>query len=203
MHCGAVFYTRSIFLRCLRYRENVAGSQILAGASINVKSFGTVQVGDEVPDVAPSALKSAWEATQQLLRQRKISAGHDISDGGLAVTLLEMAFSGNTGISVSHSLHVPDSLLKNHLLEDACARAVQSLAVQLVLLGPRFGNVNVQPLSSLSADYRWTSPGTDAVLTVPLAPCLPRSWGWCWRWLQRMRQRSRPPMRHRVCQPLP
>ena len=60
-----------------------------------------LQVGDEVPDVTPSALKGAWEATQQLLRQRKISAGHDISDGGIATTLLEMSFSGNTGISVS------------------------------------------------------------------------------------------------------
>ncbi|CAL5220912.1 g3007 [Coccomyxa viridis] len=58
------------------------------------------QVGDEVPDVASSALKGAWEATQQLLRQRKISAGHDISDGGIVTALLEMSFSGNTGISV-------------------------------------------------------------------------------------------------------
>ncbi len=59
-----------------------------------------LQVGDEVPDVAPAALKGAWEATQELLRQRKISAGHDISDGGLAVALLEMAFSGNVGLTV-------------------------------------------------------------------------------------------------------
>jgi phosphoribosylformylglycinamidine synthase len=57
-------------------------------------------VGDEVPDVAPQQLKAAWEATQQLLRQRKISAGHDISDGGITVALLEMAFAGNTGIKV-------------------------------------------------------------------------------------------------------
>ena len=53
-----------------------------------------------MPDVDSRELKAAWEATQQLLRQRKISAGHDISDGGLAVALLEMAFSGNTGIAV-------------------------------------------------------------------------------------------------------
>ena len=66
-----------------------------------------MQVGDEVPDVAPSALKGAWEATQQLLRQRKISAGHDISDGGLATTLLEMSFSGNTGISVRCCAKLP------------------------------------------------------------------------------------------------
>ncbi len=66
-----------------------------------------MQVGDEVPDVAPSALKSAWDATQLLLRQRKISAGHDISDGGLATTLLEMSFSGNTGISVRCFTELP------------------------------------------------------------------------------------------------
>jgi phosphoribosylformylglycinamidine (FGAM) synthase-like enzyme len=60
-----------------------------------------MQVGNEVPDVAASALKGAWEATQQLLWQRKISAGHDISDGGLVTALLEMSFSGNTGILVS------------------------------------------------------------------------------------------------------
>ncbi len=57
-----------------------------------------MQVGDEVPDVSASALEGAWEATQGLLRQRAISAGHDVGDGGLAVTLLEMAFSGNCGI---------------------------------------------------------------------------------------------------------
>ncbi len=68
--------------------------------ALSLVSVCARQVGDEVPDVSASELKAAWEATQQLLRQRKISAGHDISDGGLAVALLEMAFSGNTGITV-------------------------------------------------------------------------------------------------------
>ena len=62
--------------------------------------FFEYQVGDESPDVTPEALAGAWEATQQLLRSRHISAGHDISDGGAAVALLEMAFAGNTGIEV-------------------------------------------------------------------------------------------------------
>ena len=70
------------------------------GLSVYLVLCPVLQVGDEVPDVAPAALKGAWEATQELLRQRKISAGHDISDGGLAVALLEMAFSGNVGITV-------------------------------------------------------------------------------------------------------
>ena len=50
--------------------------------------------------MVPKTLAAAFEVTQTLLRQRCISAGHDISDGGIAVALLEMAFAGNTGIQV-------------------------------------------------------------------------------------------------------
>lgn len=60
----------------------------------------TPQLGDDSPDVEAAALAAAFETTQALLRQRKISAGHDISDGGIVVGLLEMAFGGNTGIKV-------------------------------------------------------------------------------------------------------
>lgn len=38
--------------------------------------------------------KRAWNVTQSLVQERKISAGHDISDGGLVTALLEMAFAG-------------------------------------------------------------------------------------------------------------
>lgn len=33
--------------------------------------------------------------------ERRISSGHDISDGGLITALLEMAFAGNCGINVN------------------------------------------------------------------------------------------------------
>ena len=58
------------------------------------------QLGDESPDVNVAALKAMYQTTQQLIAEDLISAGHDISDGGLAVTLLEMAFAGNCGIDV-------------------------------------------------------------------------------------------------------
>ena len=59
-----------------------------------------MQVGDSSPDVSPADLALVWEVTQSLLRRKAISAGHDISDGGIAVALAEMAFAGNTGIKV-------------------------------------------------------------------------------------------------------
>ena len=66
-----------------------------------------MQLGVESPDVEPKALAAAFQTTQALLRERVISAGHDISDGGVAVAVLEMAFGGNTGIQVSALLHSP------------------------------------------------------------------------------------------------
>lgn len=38
---------------------------------------------------------------QGLVDRKGISAGHDISDGGIVVALLEMAFAGNCGLRVS------------------------------------------------------------------------------------------------------
>lgn len=57
-----------------------------------------VQVGREVPDVDIVLLGKAYDVTQELVRSRAISAGHDISDGGIITTLLEMAFSGDCGL---------------------------------------------------------------------------------------------------------
>jgi phosphoribosylformylglycinamidine synthase len=60
------------------------------------------QIGNESADVENFAVfKKALEVTQDLIDQRKILAGHDRSDGGLIVTLLEMAFGGNCSIDVT------------------------------------------------------------------------------------------------------
>ncbi|KAI3470773.1 hypothetical protein Pfo_027436 [Paulownia fortunei] len=57
------------------------------------------QVGDECPDLDDvSYLKKVFNAVQDLIEEELISAGHDISDGGLLVSVLEMAFAGNCGI---------------------------------------------------------------------------------------------------------
>ena len=45
-------------------------------------------------------LSKCFAVTQNLLSRRLISSGHDVSDGGVITTLLEMAFAGNCGISI-------------------------------------------------------------------------------------------------------
>jgi len=60
------------------------------------------QLGDEAPDIEDAgALRSVFEAVQHLVRSGAIVSCHDVSDGGLIVTLLEMAFAGDKGWAVS------------------------------------------------------------------------------------------------------
>eukprot|EP00850_Spirogloea_muscicola_P008078 SM000042S15345 [mRNA] locus=s42:439990:449765:- [translate_table: standard] len=56
------------------------------------------QLGAECPDVDIAVLKKAFNTVQSLISRRLISAGHDISDGGLITALAEMAFAGNCGL---------------------------------------------------------------------------------------------------------
>lgn len=60
------------------------------------------QLGDEAPDIEdPQALKALFQAVQELVESGAIVACHDVSDGGLIVTLLEMAFAGDKGWCVA------------------------------------------------------------------------------------------------------
>lgn len=62
------------------------------------------QLGEQSPDLDdPQTLVSCFQVTQKLLRDRLLSAGHDVSDGGLITCLLEMAFAGNCGLDVEFS----------------------------------------------------------------------------------------------------
>jgi phosphoribosylformylglycinamidine synthase len=69
------------------------------GGSCLAQVYG--QVGDDAPD-APSAevMKAFFAAMQQLNREGKLLAYHDRSDGGLFVTLAEMAFAGRMGLDI-------------------------------------------------------------------------------------------------------
>ncbi|QLB13626.1 phosphoribosylformylglycinamidine synthase [Bisgaardia hudsonensis] len=62
------------------------------------------QLGDKPADVRnPQELKGFFNAMQTLVQQDKLLAYHDRSDGGLIVTLAEMAFAGHCGVSVDIS----------------------------------------------------------------------------------------------------
>jgi phosphoribosylformylglycinamidine synthase len=56
------------------------------------------RLGDEVPTVKdPAYFKKVFDTIQGLIFKGKILSGHDISAGGMIITLLEMCFSNTTG----------------------------------------------------------------------------------------------------------
>jgi len=75
-----------------------AGKNRLGGSCL-AQVYG--QIGDEAPDApAPELMKAFFAVLQQLNRDGKLLAYHDRSDGGLFVTLMEMAFAGHLGLEI-------------------------------------------------------------------------------------------------------
>lgn len=74
-----------------------AGQNRLGGSAI-AQVYG--ELGDQAPDVDdPALLKGFFDAIQSLHESELLLAWHDRSDGGLFVTLAEMAFAGNVGVT--------------------------------------------------------------------------------------------------------
>jgi phosphoribosylformylglycinamidine synthase len=78
---------------------DIVKDQARLGGSALAQVYG--QIGNDSPDVDdPDMLKRAFHAIQTLMSRKLVLAGHDISDGGLITTLLEMAFAGNCGLNI-------------------------------------------------------------------------------------------------------
>jgi phosphoribosylformylglycinamidine synthase len=81
---------------------DLASGRRRLGGSILTEVFG--ETGDEGPDVdEPKRLVSLYAALAALRAAGLVLAYHDRSDGGLFVTLAEMAFAGHTGVTVDVS----------------------------------------------------------------------------------------------------
>ncbi|MCC7035162.1 MAG: phosphoribosylformylglycinamidine synthase [Acidobacteria bacterium] len=78
---------------------DLAGGRARLGGSILAQVFG--QTGHETPDVDDAArVRALYGALAELRAQGLVLAYHDRSDGGLFVTLAEMAFAGHTGLAI-------------------------------------------------------------------------------------------------------
>ncbi|WP_442589312.1 phosphoribosylformylglycinamidine synthase [Pedobacter sp. AW31-3R] len=85
------------------YYINLSADTYKLGGS----SFAQIlnRVGTETPDILNAAqFKNTFNTLQQLIKEGKIQAGHDIGSGGLITTLLEMCFADrNLGASIDLS----------------------------------------------------------------------------------------------------
>jgi phosphoribosylformylglycinamidine synthase len=94
------------------YYINLSQDEFKLGGS----SFAQTQnkVGNDAPTIKDSAFfKKAFNAIQNLIKDRQIVAGHDIGSGGLITTLLELCFADvNLGAKIDFSSFAEKDLVK-------------------------------------------------------------------------------------------
>ncbi len=94
------------------YYINLSQDEFKLGGS----SFAQTQnkIGAETPTIKDAAFfKKAFNAVQNLIKDRQIVAGHDIGSGGLITTLLEMCFADNhLGAQIDFSSLEENDLVK-------------------------------------------------------------------------------------------
>lgn len=110
--------TKLILIDLGRGRNRMAGSALAQVYK---------QVGNTVPDFDEVELfKAFFSLIQKLNRDDKLLAYHDRSDGGLFVTLLEMAFAGHCGLEIDlHSICVDRRELNAALFNEELGAVIQ------------------------------------------------------------------------------
>ena len=89
---------------------DVSGGNARLGGSCLAQVYN--QLGDLAPNVDDAEqLKAFLELTQSLIADKKLLAYHDRSDGGVMITLLEMAFAGKSGLDIQVPTDLPNGLL--------------------------------------------------------------------------------------------
>ena len=105
-----------------------AGRNRMGGSAL-AQVYGAV--GDQAPDIDDAAsLKAFFAAIQRLNEDGKLLAYHDRSDGGLFVTLAEMAFAGHCGLRVDLS-SLPGGDLTTILYNEELGAVVQVRAADV------------------------------------------------------------------------
>jgi len=103
---------------CLLLLDLGRGANRLGGSAL-AQTCG--QLGNTVPDMdSAQDLKAFFCLIQESLAESRLLAYHDRSDGGLLVTLLEMAFAGHCGLDVDLG-DVPGDVLGRLFSEEAGA----------------------------------------------------------------------------------
>lgn len=70
------------------------------GGSAILQTLG--QIGDEAPNIDhPELLRDGFKIVQELIKEGVCTAGHDVSDGGLIVCVLEMAIASHCGVHLN------------------------------------------------------------------------------------------------------
>lgn len=101
-----------------------SGSGSLGGSVVE----GLLDIDDHRAPPAVSSPLTRYRAVHELIAASRVKAAHDISDGGIAVALAEMAIGGRLGLRVT----VPYDLADPEETSDSTAAAQQSDSFALI-----------------------------------------------------------------------
>lgn len=83
------------------------------------------QIGDNSPDIdRPEMLRKCFPIIQDAIRCREILAGHDVSDGGLIVCVIEMAIATNCGLDLKFTIPDGENIL-NFMFAEECGIVIE------------------------------------------------------------------------------
>lgn len=174
----------------LIYIDLSGGHQRLGGSAF-AQTYGAM--GNDCPDVSdPNLLKSFFISIQQLNLENKILAYHDRSDGGLFITLCEMAFASHTGLQIELTAlgKDPHAILFNEELGVVVQVRSEDLDAILLQLND-FGLVDCHSIGTLDESDQITFVHNEEVIFKEERVTLQRAWSETSFHLQSLRDNPR------------
>ena len=170
---------------------DVAKGRRRLGASVLAQVHD--QLGDEPPDVdRPEQLRAFFSLVQELHQQRALLAYHDVSDGGLFVTLAEMAFASRCGVDVDVESSRSDAILHELFAEEVGAVVqVADVHLETVLSRARDANIAARVVALPTRSERIRVRGGGQVVFDESRVDLHRAWSATTHAMQRLRDNPR------------
>lgn len=145
----------------LLYIDLANGKQRLGGSAL---CQVYKQFGNETPDLDDAALLISFFKSLQILNESDLLlAYHDRSDGGLFVTLVEMAFAGHTGIDIE--LDKTDNIIASLFNEELGAviqvRKEHEQSVKQIFINSGLDEKSVHIIGTINNEYTFNLKQND------------------------------------------
>jgi len=155
------------------------------GASALAQVYG--QLGDEAPDVDAERLAALFAVVQQARRDALLLAYHDVGDGGLFATLVEMAFASRCGLEIMLDGIDAPPLAALFAEEIGAVVQVDAAHTQVVIDMARSAGLHACVVAAPSSGDRVRVRTIDHVLLDEARVDLHRAWSATTHEMQRLR----------------